>query len=69
MGSHERHRPTARLAVPVEMVVVVLLPSLRPMSMWWERMTGLNLILAMSQYSRASMFTLRWSMPSWQMSA
>lgn len=32
-------------------------PSLRPISMWWERMTGLNLILAMSQYSRASMFT------------
>ncbi len=34
-------------------------------------MTGLCLILgsAESQYSRASMFTLRWSMPSWQMSA
>ena len=32
---------------------------------------GLNLILGdvASQYSRASMFTLRWSMPSWQMSA
>ena len=34
-----------------------------------ERMTGLNLILTESQYSRASMFTLRWSSPSWQMSA
>ena len=34
-------------------------------------MTGLNLIFgsAASQYSRASMLTLRWSMPSWQMSA
>ena len=37
----------------------------------WDRMTGLNLRLGFtrSQYSRASMFTLRWSMPSWQMSA
>jgi hypothetical protein len=34
-----------------------------------ERMTGLNLRLVAVQYSRASMFTLRWSWPSWQMSA
>ena len=34
-----------------------------------DRMTGLNLRLVAAQYSRASMFTLRWSRPSWQMSA
>jgi len=34
-----------------------------------DRMTGLNLRLVAVQYSRASMFTLRWSWPSWQMSA
>ena len=34
-----------------------------------DRMTGLNLRLVAVQYSRASMFTLRWSCPSWQMSA
>ena len=37
--------------------------------MGWDRMTGLNLRLTASQYSRASMFTFRWSVPSWQMSA
>lgn len=34
-----------------------------------DRMTGLNLRLVAAQYSRASMFTLRWSRPSWQISA
>ena len=44
-------------------------PALSPKSMWWDKMMGLFLILAASQYSRASMLTLRWSTPSWQMSA
>ena len=44
--------------------------SSSPGIMWWLRMTGLRRLgLQSSQYSRASMFTLRWSMPSWQMSA
>ena len=34
-----------------------------------EMMTGFNFRLVMSQYSLASTFTLRWSMPSWHMSA
>lgn len=39
--------------------------------MGWLRMMGLSLRLGRveSQYSRASTFTLRWSIPSWQMSA
>mmetsp|Transcript_45318 Transcript_45318/g.144215 ORF Transcript_45318/g.144215 Transcript_45318/m.144215 type:complete len:202 (-) Transcript_45318:364-969(-) len=46
-------------------------PWSSPMSMWCERMMGLFFLLGFitSQYSRASMFTLRWSMPSWQISA
>ena len=44
--------------------------SSRPGIIAWLRMTGLRRLgLQPSQYSRASMFTLRWSMPSWQMSA
>jgi len=34
-----------------------------------EMMMGLSFLLMSSQYSRASMLTLRWSIPSWQMSA
>ena len=34
-----------------------------------EMMTGFNFRLVMSQYSLASTFTFRWSMPSWHMSA
>ena len=37
--------------------------------MAWDSTTGLNLRLIESQYSRASTLTLRWSRPSWQMSA
>mmetsp|Transcript_75067 Transcript_75067/g.150903 ORF Transcript_75067/g.150903 Transcript_75067/m.150903 type:complete len:258 (+) Transcript_75067:167-940(+) len=48
---------------------ILACPCLRPYSMWWLRITGLSLIPAPSQYSRASMFTFRWSTPSWQMSA
>ena len=45
--------------------------ALRTGHVQWDRITGLNLRLGFmrSQYSRASMFTFRWSMPSWQMSA
>ena len=45
------------------------LTCLRPGSMAWLRMTGFSFRLMSSQYSRASMLTLRWSIPSWQMSA
>mmetsp|Transcript_10488 Transcript_10488/g.33542 ORF Transcript_10488/g.33542 Transcript_10488/m.33542 type:complete len:368 (+) Transcript_10488:1733-2836(+) len=44
-------------------------PSASPYSMWCDRITGLSLRPMKSQYSRANMFTLRWSTPSWQMSA
>lgn len=38
--------------------------------MWCDRMTGLILLgRASSAYSLARTLTLRWSMPSWQMSA
>lgn len=43
--------------------------SSRPGSMGWEMMMGLSFRLISSQYSRASMLTLRWSIPNWQMSA
>mmetsp|Transcript_41809 Transcript_41809/g.94432 ORF Transcript_41809/g.94432 Transcript_41809/m.94432 type:complete len:206 (-) Transcript_41809:560-1177(-) len=48
---------------------ILACPCLRPYSMWCERMTGLSTRPAASQYSRASMFTFRWSTPSWQTSA
>jgi hypothetical protein len=43
----------------------------RPGIMGCDSTTGLSLRLGThsSQYSRASMLTFRWSMPSWQMSA
>ena len=39
--------------------------------MWCDKMIGFSLRFGRhsSQYSRASTFTFRWSMPSWQMSA
>ena len=50
-------------------IIVACRTCSRPGSMPCDNMTGLNLRLVAAQYSRASMFTLRWSRPSWQMSA
>lgn len=38
-------------------------------SIRWDNMIGLFFLFISSQYSLASTFTLRWSIPNWQMSA
>mmetsp|Transcript_18407 Transcript_18407/g.43195 ORF Transcript_18407/g.43195 Transcript_18407/m.43195 type:complete len:206 (+) Transcript_18407:1387-2004(+) len=48
---------------------ILACPAFKPIIMWCDRMIGLCLMPTELQYSRACMFTLRWSKPSWQMSA
>ena len=57
-----------KMALPATDLLIFSWPSNRPASIGWDRMTGF-LRPVLPAYSRASTLTLRWSMPSWQMSA